>query len=94
VRNDPDGRLTQTITWTVSVDVAELHLDSPVSLPDGAFSFRVTGNAPQGFVIESSTDLLTWNSLATNSLVNGMFYFTNVFDSDLSNQFFRAHTPP
>ena len=94
VRSDPDGRLTQTVVWNVSVGSGQLNLDSPVRLPDGKFSFRVTGNAPQGFVIQSSADLLNWSSLTTNSLVAGEFIYTNTSASGFSNQFFRARTSP
>lgn len=98
VRNDPDGRLTQIVTWTVTVDAPQsnlnLTLDSPMRLPDGTFYFQVTGIAPQGFVIESSSDLLTWTAQATNSLVAGEFTYTNAVVSGCSNQFFRARTPP
>src|SRR5439155_4355117 len=48
VRTDPTNLLTQTVTWTVNVNLPQLRLDSPLWLAGGKFAFRVTGNAPQG----------------------------------------------
>ena len=94
VRNDPDGRLTQTVTWSVNVGAVSLSLDNPTRLPNGAFSFRVTGNAPQGFVLQSSADLVNWSPLTTNALVAGQFIYTNAAGSGFSAQFFRARALP
>ena len=94
VRNDPDKGLSQIINWIVAVENVALNLDSAGFLPDGNFSFRVTGNAPHGFVIQSSTNFLDWNSLTTNFLVNGGFVFTNASPAVLSEQFFRAVAAP
>jgi len=93
VRNDPEGRLSQTLIWNVGVGAANLLLDAPEWRTDGSFSFRVTGNAPAGFVIQSSADLACWHPVATNTLVAGEFLYTNAA-ADVAGQFFRAQTPP
>jgi hypothetical protein len=94
VRNDPTNLLTQTVTWAVNVNIPQLRLDSPVRLPGGKFAFRVAGNAPQGFSIWGSTNLASWVSLSTNSLVAGQFWYTNSSTTSFPRRFFRAVTPP
>ena len=94
VRNDPTNLLSQTVTWTVNVSLPQLRLDSPLWLTGGRFVFRVAGYAPQGVVIQSSTDLSTWVPLATNSLVGGQLWHTNSAASSFSKTFYRAVTPP
>lgn len=94
VRNDPTNLLSQTIRWAVNVNLPELRLDSPVWLSGGKFAFRVAGNATQGIVIQSSTNLSGWAPLATNSLMDGQFWYTNSGAANFPQKFFRAITPP
>jgi len=94
VRNDPSNLLRQTIAWAVSVDLPQLQLDSPRWLAGGQFAFRVAGNAPQGVVVQSSTNLLSWLSLATNPLTGGQFWYTNYSAGANARSFYRAATPP
>lgn len=94
VRNDPANLLSQIVTWTVDVTLPQLRLDSPLRLTGGKFAFRVSGNAPQGFVIQSSTNLLDWAPLETNYLVAGQFWHTNSAAGPSPRMFYRAATPP
>ena len=94
VRNDPTNLLSQTVTWAVNVNIPQLRLDSPVRLPGGKFAFRVAGNAPLGFSIWGATNLASWVSLSTNSLVAGQFWYTNSSTPPFPRRFFRAVTPP
>ncbi len=94
VRNDPTNFLSQTISWTLNVSLPQLRLDSPLWLTGGKFAFRVTGNAPQGVVVQSSTTLSNWGSVATNSLVGGQLWYTNPVASSSLRRFYRAVTPP
>jgi hypothetical protein len=94
VRDDPTNLLSQTVTWTVNVNLPQLRLDSPLWLTGGRFVFRVAGYAPQGVVVQSSTNLSTWVPLATNSLVGGQLWRTNSAASSSSRTFYRAVTPP
>src|SRR5204863_2633897 len=77
VQNDPTNLLGQTLTWSVNVAIPQLHLDSPQWLASGKFVARISGYAPQSFVVQGSTNLLTWTSLSTNSLAGGQFWYTN-----------------
>jgi hypothetical protein len=94
VRNDLTNLLSQKVTWALTVNLATLQLDSVSWLPSGQFAFRISGNAPQGFVIQGSTNLLNWIPVMTNSLVGGQFWYTNSSASNFSARFFRAVTPP
>ena len=95
VRNDPTNLLSQTVTWAVNVSLPQLRLRSPLWLAGGGkFAFCVTGNAPQGFAIQSSTNLPNWQPLATNFLVGGQFWYTNSNAGGSPRQFYRAVTPP
>jgi hypothetical protein len=94
VRNDPTNLLSQTISWTLNVSIPQLHLDSPQWLTGGKFAFRVTGTAPQGVVVQSSTDLKNWGPVATNALVGGQSWYTNASASGSPRKFYRATTPP
>lgn len=94
VRTDTSNLLTQTLTWNVSVSVPSLTLSAPLWVAPGAFAFRVSGVAPQGFAVQVSTNFANWVSLSTNNLVNGHFDYTNDNGSSLPLQMFRAVTPP
>jgi hypothetical protein len=94
VRNDASNLLSQTITWTLTVNPPQLKLDSLSLLSSGRFAFRVTGTAPQGFSVQSSTNLLDWTPLQTNSLVSGQFWYTNSGRAGLPGSFYRVRTPP
>jgi hypothetical protein len=93
VRTDPTNLLSQTVSWSVNVTLPELRLDSPMWL-GGQFACRVIGNAPQGFVIQASTNLSSWVSLTTNFLVGGQFRYTNSATAGFPQRYFRAVTPP
>jgi hypothetical protein len=94
VRNDPTNLLSQTVAWTLVVNLPQLQLDSLRSLPGGQFAFRLSGNAPAGFSLQASTNLSDWVSLQTNSLVAGQFWYTNSNIAVPPIRFFRAVTPP
>jgi hypothetical protein len=90
VRNDPTNLLSQTVTWVG----LQLRLDSPAWLAGGKFAFRIAGNAPQGVVVQSSTNLLNWVRVKTNSLVGGQLWYTNSAAGSSPRTFYRATTPP
>jgi hypothetical protein len=94
VRTDPTNLLSQSITWGLNVSLPQLRLDSPLWLGSGKFAFRVSGTAPQGFVIQSATSLSGWLPLTTNSLVGGQFWYTNSGVASVPRKFYRAVTPP
>ena len=93
VRNDPTNLLTQRVTWAVNVNLVQLRLDSPQWLAGGKFAFRIVGSAPHGVVVQSSTNLVNWAPVATNSLVAGQLWYTNSTAGSSPRSFYRAVTP-
>src|SRR5206468_5802259 len=94
VRTDPTNLLSQTITWTLVVNLPYLRLDSLRWLAGGQFAFRVNGQAPQNFSLQASSNLVNWVPALTNSLVGGQFWYTNAAASNVPKQFFRAVAAP
>jgi hypothetical protein len=96
VRADPGNVLSNSRSWTVNVSLSQMTLDSVRGLPDRRFAFSVTGVAPQGFILQASTNLLSWVSLSTNSLAGGRSNFTNS-DPTLAaypRRFYRTQAVP
>ncbi len=93
VRNDPTNLLSQTVAWEVNVNLPHLQMDSPLWLTGGQFAFRIVGSAPQGVVIQGSTNLLHWTAIATNSLVGGELWHTNPSAGSTPWGFYRAVAP-
>ncbi len=94
VRTDPNNLLAQIVKWSASVSLPQLQLDSPLMLAGGSFAFWITGNAPQGFVIQGSTNLVDWIPLRTNFLSAGKYGYTNSNAGSFPERYFRAMTPP
>lgn len=94
VRTDLSNRLSQELTWNVNVALLYLELSSPRWVAPDTFAFRVSGAAPQGFVVQASTNLADWTTLSTNYLVNGAFDYTNQNVVNAGIRLFRAATPP
>lgn len=93
VRNDPARLLSGTNAWLVSISLNELRLAAPLYLSDGRFRLTITGTAPQGFVIQGSTNLTHWVRLVTNSLAGGKFDYTNG-PGGLPFRYYRTVSPP
>jgi hypothetical protein len=93
VRNDTANLLRGTNIWSVSVSINELSLQDALFLPGGRFRLTVAGVAPQGFVIQGSTNLVNWVSLSTNALSGGRFDYTNSGLTNISFRFYRACAP-
>jgi hypothetical protein len=94
VRNDPTNLLSGSNTWTLNISLNELSLLSAQSLSGSRFRLTVTGAAPQGFVIQASTNLSTWISLTTNTLSVGRFDYTNSGLTNVPYRFYRTRSPP
>jgi hypothetical protein len=88
VRNDPTSLLSQSITWRLTLSLPHLQIDSSLLTASNCFVFRVSGNAPQGFALQTTTNLESWTSVSTNILVSGQFYCTNLVTG--AKSFFRA----
>ncbi len=96
VRTDPGNLLRATNTWSVTVGSSpfSLYLTEPLWLTNNRFRLTVTGTAPQGFVIQASSNLVNWVSLSTNNLTANRFDYTNSSLTNMLRRFYRAYTPP
>ena len=94
VRADPTGFLRSSNTWTLAISLASLSLVSPAYLSNGRFRCTVTGTAPQGFVMQASTNFTAWANLSTNTLTGDRFDFTNSGAGGIPWRFYRASSPP
>ncbi|HEX4342311.1 MAG TPA: hypothetical protein VH255_02915 [Verrucomicrobiae bacterium] len=87
-------------TNNVTVTALFTNLPSPVfasyqfaSGPNN-LTFSAQAFANQFWVLQSSTDLVSWIDLATNlSATGGVLQFTNTLNSPMSQQFFRIRSP-
>ena len=94
VKSDPAGLLKATNTWNLTVSLNDLALVSAQYLASNRFRLTVTGTAPAGFVIQASTNFVTWTPLTTNSLSGGKFDYTNSSLTNFSFRFYRTISPP
>jgi hypothetical protein len=94
VRNDAAKVLWATNTWSATVSLNELQLLSAQYLSGGRFRLTITGTAPQGFVVQASTNLTAWVRLSTNSLTNGKSDYTNNDLGTTPFRYYRTVSPP
>jgi hypothetical protein len=66
---------------------------SEASVDHGQFSFSYTADAGVSYVVQSSTNLADWVSLATNVAPGSLVQFTNTLNQDGAN-FFRVGRLP
>jgi hypothetical protein len=87
----PDGRRAfATNSVTVAAEAAP-NLTNPQSLAGGGFSFMLAGNPLATYVIQVSTDLGTWNPIATNALpASGVLNITDSQAGSFSRRYYRA----
>ncbi len=91
----PDGRRAFA-TNSVSVSsTAAPELSSPQRTADGAFSFVLAGTPLGTYVIQASSDLVSWTSIATNTLpANGTLSFTDTQAASSPRRYYRAQQTP
>jgi alpha-N-arabinofuranosidase len=65
-------------------------LAMPVPPAASQFVFQLQGQAGVPYVIQRSTDLVTWTSISTNTPVAGTMYITNSVDPSVPTQFWRT----
>lgn len=88
--------VVSNVMGTITSAPAVLLLDGPCrissfGLANGGFQLEFAGAAGSNYVIEASSDLVTWVPLVTNDAPNGLLDFcdTNI---SLSGRFYRAVT--
>jgi hypothetical protein len=63
-------------------------------LEDGTFRFRFASTPGPTWIIEASTNLVDWISLATNSAPNGLFEFVDSDATNFQRRFYRSVMQP
>jgi len=92
--------LVNNFAGAVTSAPAILLLDSPLRLEslgigaNGVFQLRLSGQSSTNYVLQASTNLTNWLSLATNSAPNGLWEFVDTNSSNLSRRFYRAMPGP
>jgi hypothetical protein len=90
VRTDPSQLLRQTQTWQLQVDIPSLRLAAVRPSTTNGFGVRVTGTASLGVVLEGSTNLTSWQAVATNAFTAGSYQFNEPLTNKLPRRFYRA----
>jgi hypothetical protein len=65
-------------------------LGDPKRLPNGRFQFVVSGQINQSYVVQASTNLTQWTSLATNVAFTGEIEFLDTNAPTIPHRFYRA----
>src|SRR6185436_19671055 len=84
-----DGETLSTTSFTLTV-LSEIRLNAQSILLGGALQLRLTGFTGQGGVIQSSTDLKSWQPIYTNTAPDGQLPPLDFKTSAQPRQFFRA----
>jgi hypothetical protein len=79
-----------TLTINAAPPTPRLQAEASVRLPDGTFLLRVAGTNAQSFAIQTSTDLVTWTTLATDTVQGRVFEFIDAEAAVLPRRFFRV----
>jgi alpha-tubulin suppressor-like RCC1 family protein len=83
-----------TLTVTVPTPPRILVNDGSFGVVSNHFGFNVTGTAGQVVIVEGSTNLLNWQSLQTNTLGSGPFYFSDPATGAFRWRFYRVRLGP
>ncbi len=67
--------------------------DSRFGFLANTFGFNVSGTPGQQIIIESSTNLLDWARVSTNTLGSSSFYFADPSATIFPQRFYRVHSP-
>ena len=96
VRSDPEEWLRRSVSWSVEVAAGGLRLEplAQTKPAAGAFSLVIWGTAEERFVLETSTNLVKWESWLTNRLSSGRFMFQESAAAHASARFYRCLSIP
>jgi PA14 domain/Chitobiase/beta-hexosaminidase C-terminal domain len=61
---------------------------------NGGFSLRVSGLQGKNYILQGSTDLVTWTSLSTNAAPSNLFILTDLGSTNYPQRFYRAIQQP
>ena len=84
-----DGEFAATTSFKLTV-FPEIRLNAQSILVGGALQLRLTGFTGQGGLIQSSTDLKSWQPTYTNTAPDGQLSPLDFKTTAQPRQFFRA----
>ena len=67
-------------------------LINPSSLPNGQFQFRISGTSGEQYILQASTDLMTWTPLLTNTAT--LYDYTDAAAASFPSRLYRALLMP
>ena len=94
VRTDPGQLLRQSQIWQLQVSLTNLRLAIARPTSQTNVSVVVSGSAVHGIVLEASTNLPAWQSVATNAFTQGRFEFVEPSPNPLPRRYYRARALP
>ncbi len=62
--------------------------------PNGQVLFAVTGGNQQSYLVQASTNLVDWVSIATNAAAGGLINFLDAKSTNFPTRFYRAIVAP
>jgi hypothetical protein len=91
----PDGRRAFATNSVVASINAPPQLSSPQKLSGAGFSFTLAGTPQATYVIQTSTNLVTWQNLSTNTLpASGLSPISDTQATAFSRRYYRALKAP
>jgi len=93
--NESDNSYSRTFYVSPSINSPPV-LSTPIKAPDGSFKFTLSGLPSRTYEIRASTNLQTWQVIATllNTNTNGMLQVTDPTATNLTRRFYRSALLP
>jgi subtilisin-like proprotein convertase family protein len=79
-----------TLAWDAASPPVRPQLSAPVCRSDGCRQTTLSGQLGKTYVIQTSTDLLTWKPMATNTLQGVTWDFVDATSTNCNQKFYRA----
>ncbi len=85
---------SQSVTLFVLSSAAPFNLQAGTSHPPGYLQFQLNGQSGQSYILLSSTNLITWSPVSTNTLSGSSITF-QIPTTNKSRMFYRGlFNPP
>ena len=94
VSDNGTPNLSATNTFVVIVNPSAQPTSSSAAYSNGVFSMTVNGQAGPDYILQTSTNLIDWQSVFTNSSPNLPFVFTDTNTAIVPVQFYRVLLGP
>ena len=94
VTDNGSPNLSATNNFAVIVNPLAQPTESSAAFSNGQFSLTINGTAGPDYIVQTSTDLINWQSLFTNSSPTLPFTFTDTNAVNVPLQFYRILLEP